>query len=124
MKCSFCQKHIVEAKSGKTTCPECSAVFKIDDRLECIFADTSKMRLPMNGAVCGMCGLVQGDARTLIGVHSRSRGWIWSKFLLETRRRDSGNHGFRRLYARLTPSGSKRNSEQGRRPTPPLHPKG
>jgi hypothetical protein len=51
----------VESKPGKTTCPECSAELEIDDRLECVFADTSKMRLPVNGFVCGVCGLVQGD---------------------------------------------------------------
>ena len=49
----------MEAKPGKTTCPECSAEFEVDDRLECIFADTQKMRLPVNGIVCGGCGLVQ-----------------------------------------------------------------
>jgi hypothetical protein len=61
LKYSFCLKNSVEAKSGKTTCPECSAEFEVDDRLECIFADTQKMRLPVNGTVCGVCGLVQGD---------------------------------------------------------------
>jgi len=63
MKCPFCLNHIVEAKPGKTTCPECSAEFEVDDRLECIFADTSKLRLPVNGTVCGLCGLVQGNER-------------------------------------------------------------
>jgi hypothetical protein len=53
----------VEAKSGKTTCPECLAKFEIDDRLECIFADTEKMRPPVNGFVCNVCGLVQGYER-------------------------------------------------------------
>ena len=61
LKCPFCLDHIIEAKPGKTTCPECSTEFEIDDRLECIFADTSKMRLPVNGFVCWMCGVVQGD---------------------------------------------------------------
>jgi hypothetical protein len=63
LKCSFCLKHNLEAKSGKTTCPECSAEFEIDDRLECIFINPNKLRLPMavNGMVCGVCGLVQGD---------------------------------------------------------------
>ncbi len=58
LKCPFCLNHSVEAKPGKTTCPECSAEFEVDDRLECIFADTSKMRLPVKGFVCGYCGLV------------------------------------------------------------------
>jgi len=61
LKCPFCLNHSLEAKPGKTTCPECSAEFEVDDRLECIFADTQKMRLPVNGMVCGVCGLVQGD---------------------------------------------------------------
>jgi len=61
LKCPFCLNHILEAKPGKTTCPECSTEFEIDDRLECIFADTQKIRLPVNGFVCGVCGLVQSD---------------------------------------------------------------
>jgi hypothetical protein len=60
LKCPFCLNHNLEAKPGKTTCPECSAEFEVDDRLECIFADTKKMRLPVNGFVCGVCGLVKG----------------------------------------------------------------
>ncbi len=63
LKCSFCLKNSVEAKPGKTACPECSAEFEVDDRLECIFADTQKMKLPVNGTVCGVCGLVQGGER-------------------------------------------------------------
>ena len=61
IKCPFCLNRRIEAKPGKTTCAECSAEFEIDDRLECIFADTSKLRLPVNGHICSVCGLVQGD---------------------------------------------------------------
>jgi hypothetical protein len=61
LKCPFCLNHNLEANPGKTTCPECSAEFEVDDRGECIFADTQKMRLPVLGFVCGMCGLIQGD---------------------------------------------------------------
>jgi hypothetical protein len=61
LKCPFCLNHRLEAKPGKTTCPECSAEFEIDDRLECIFANTQKMRLPENGMICGVCGLVRDD---------------------------------------------------------------
>ena len=61
IKCPFCLNDSVEAKSGKTTCPDCSAEFEIDDRLECIFADTQKIRLPVNGFVCSSCGLVQSE---------------------------------------------------------------
>jgi hypothetical protein len=59
LKCPFCLNHNLEAKPGKTTCPECSIEFEIDDRLECMFADIKKMRLPANCFVCGACGLVQ-----------------------------------------------------------------
>jgi hypothetical protein len=36
-----------------TTCPECSTEFEIDDRLEWIFINTEKLRLPVavNGTV-------------------------------------------------------------------------
>jgi len=63
LKCPFCQNTNILAIPGKTTCPECSAEFEIDDRLECIFINPKKLRLPMavNGMVCGVCGLVQGD---------------------------------------------------------------
>jgi hypothetical protein len=61
LKCPFCLNHNMEAKPGKIKCPECSVEFEIDDRLECVFADTSKMRLPVHGIVCSVCGLVQSD---------------------------------------------------------------
>jgi hypothetical protein len=64
LKCPFCLNHSVDAKSGKPTCPECSAEFEVDDRLECVFADTQNLRLPVNGFVCGVCGLVQDDENT------------------------------------------------------------
>ena len=38
---------------------EMGSEFEIDDRLECIFADTDKIRLPAIGIVCGVCGLLQ-----------------------------------------------------------------
>jgi hypothetical protein len=49
-----------EARHGKTQCPVCNATFEIDDRVECVFADTDNIKLPVNGIVCGSCGLVQG----------------------------------------------------------------
>jgi hypothetical protein len=63
LKCPFCQKHNIEAKPGKTTCSDCSAEFEVDDRMECIFINPNKLRLPVavKGTVCGVCGLVQGD---------------------------------------------------------------
>jgi hypothetical protein len=61
LKCPFCLNHSVEAKPEKATCPECSAEFEVDDRIECVFADTQKMRLPVNGFVCVVCGLVQSE---------------------------------------------------------------
>ncbi len=61
IRCPFGLNHKIEAKSGKTTCPECSAEFEVDDRLECIFVNIEKVRLPVYGFVCRVCGLVQGD---------------------------------------------------------------
>ncbi len=59
IKCPFCLKHRLECTPGKTTCPACLAKFEIDDRGECIFADTSNPRMPINGTICMDCGLVQ-----------------------------------------------------------------
>ncbi len=61
LKCPFCLNASVEAKSGRTSCPECLTEFEIDDRLECIFIDMQNMKLSVNGFVCGYCGLVKGD---------------------------------------------------------------
>ena len=61
IRCPFCLNHIEDAKPGKTTCSECSAEFEIDDRLECIFADISKMRFSVKVFVCMVCWLVEGD---------------------------------------------------------------
>ncbi len=38
LKCPFCLSQSVEPKSGKSNCPECSAEFEIDDRMECILS--------------------------------------------------------------------------------------
>ncbi len=69
MKCPLCQNHNLGAKPGKTSCPECSTEFEIDDRLECIFINPNKFRLPVavNGTICGVCGLVQGDEGEICG---------------------------------------------------------
>jgi hypothetical protein len=61
LKCPFCMNHSVVDKPGKTTCPGCGAEFEIDDRMGCIFADTQRLRLPVNGTVCRVCGLVQSN---------------------------------------------------------------
>jgi len=61
LKCPFCLTTSLEVKPGPISCPECLAEFEINDRLECIFVDTLRMKLPVNGFVCGVCGLVQGD---------------------------------------------------------------
>jgi hypothetical protein len=57
LKCPFCWNHNIEAKPGKTTCPDYAAEFEIDNRLECIFINPNKLRLPMavNGTVYGVC---------------------------------------------------------------------
>jgi hypothetical protein len=63
LKCPFCLKHSVEAIPGKTTCPDCSAEFEIDDRGDASLLTPKKMRLPVNGMVCNACGIVQsGEA--------------------------------------------------------------
>jgi len=61
LKCPFCENRCIEAKPGKSKCTECGSEFEIDDRLECIFADTDKIRLPAKGIVCVACGLVQNS---------------------------------------------------------------
>jgi hypothetical protein len=61
LKCPFCENRCIEAKPGKTKCPECESEFEIDDRLECIFADAGKIRLPAIGIVCRVCGLIQDN---------------------------------------------------------------
>ena len=63
LTCSFCLNQYIHAEAGKTCCPVCDAIFEIDDRVECVFADTDSIRLPVNGIVCGSCGLVQGVNR-------------------------------------------------------------
>ena len=63
LTCPFCLNQCTDAESGKTQCPVCDATFEIDDRVEGVFADTENIRLPVNGIVCGSCGLVQGGNR-------------------------------------------------------------
>ena len=59
LKCPFCSNQSIEAKPGLARCPLCAAQFEIDDRLECVFADTVNLLLPAIGTVCGSCGLIQ-----------------------------------------------------------------
>ena len=63
LTCPFCLNHCIHAEPGKTQCPVCNATFEIDGRVECVFADTDNVRLPVNGIVCGSCGLVQSGHR-------------------------------------------------------------
>jgi len=63
LTCPFCLNQCILAEPGRTQCPICDATFEIDERVECVFADTDNMRLPVNGVVCGSCGLVQGVKR-------------------------------------------------------------
>ena len=65
LTCPFCLNQCIDAEPGKTRCPVCSADFEIDDRVECVFADTDNIRLPINGIICGSCGLVQGVNRKI-----------------------------------------------------------
>lgn len=61
IKCPFCTDHSISPISGKTTCPNCFAMFEIDERGECVFVDTNNLRLPAKGTVCPGCGLIQGE---------------------------------------------------------------
>ena len=63
LTCPFCMNQCIQANTGKTRCPMCNAAFEIDDRVECVFADTDNIRLPVNGIICGSCVLVQGVNR-------------------------------------------------------------
>jgi DNA-directed RNA polymerase subunit RPC12/RpoP len=61
LKCPFCENRYIEAESGRHKCFECGSEFDIDDRLECFFANTEKLRLPAKGIVCPWCGLIQNE---------------------------------------------------------------
>jgi hypothetical protein len=59
-KCPFCASNNVRNESGALKCSDCLAEYEIDDRSECIFANTDDLRLPLKGTVCSNCGLLQG----------------------------------------------------------------
>ena len=61
IRCPFCGYYGIEAKPGKSVCPDCDASFEIDDRGECIFVNPDNPKLPIEGTVCPRCGLVQGE---------------------------------------------------------------
>jgi hypothetical protein len=61
--CPFCLNAIAYYNPGEKICPRCQADFEIDDRGECVFVNPDKLRLPINGTVYRMCGLVQGEGR-------------------------------------------------------------
>jgi hypothetical protein len=63
LTCPFCSNQCIEPRQGETRCPVCDVAFEIDDRVECVFADTDDVRLPIYGIVCGSCGLVQSGDR-------------------------------------------------------------
>ena len=63
LTCPFCLNQCIYAEPGKTQCSVRIAAFEIDDRVECVFADTEHIRLPVNGIICGSCGLVLGVNR-------------------------------------------------------------
>ncbi|MCG6910615.1 MAG: hypothetical protein LJE94_10890 [Deltaproteobacteria bacterium] len=61
IECPFCSG-LVEAKlERQMICLECRATFTYDEKLQGIFADTSNLRLPIQGTVCTRCGLVQDE---------------------------------------------------------------
>ena len=67
MKCLIYLKSIDDSNPGEKICPKCQAEFEFDDRGECVFANPDNLRLPINGTVCRVCGLVQGEGRDSYG---------------------------------------------------------
>ena len=61
IKCPFCETGYILPKVGSTGCPKCYVRVWMDDRMECVFVNKSTFRLPIQGTVCGSCGLVQGE---------------------------------------------------------------
>ena len=59
MICPYCREVEIGDNTGPSTCPACKAEFRIDDRGECVFADLERLRMPVHGQVCPVCGLVQ-----------------------------------------------------------------
>jgi hypothetical protein len=59
LSCPFCSKQCIEPGHGKTKCPMCDAAFEFDDRAECVFGDTTEIKLPVFGLICATCGLIQ-----------------------------------------------------------------
>jgi hypothetical protein len=67
MKCPFCLHPIADSNPGEKICPNCHAEFEVDDREECVFANPDKLKLPIKGTICRVCGLVQGEGRDSCG---------------------------------------------------------
>ena len=67
MKCPFCLNPIADPNPGKRICQKCQAEFEIDDRGECVFANPDNLKMPVNGTVCMVCGLVQDTDRDSCG---------------------------------------------------------
>jgi len=63
LKCPFCLNPVVDSNPSEKICPRCQAEFEIYDRGECVFANPDNLRLPINGNVCKVCGMVQGEGR-------------------------------------------------------------
>jgi len=61
LKCPFCEEVCIDARPGEVRCPMCHSEFEIDDRLECVFVNIEKLKLPAKGLVCPLCGLIQND---------------------------------------------------------------
>jgi NMD protein affecting ribosome stability and mRNA decay len=60
-KCPFCASDNVQNESGRKKCRDCLAEYEIDERSECVFANTDSLSLPLKvrGTVCSHCGLLQ-----------------------------------------------------------------
>lgn len=60
IECPFCQG-LVEPVPGRQKCLECKAQFRIDTKLNAIFADIKELKLPVQGTLCPHCGLIQDE---------------------------------------------------------------
>jgi hypothetical protein len=67
LKCPFCRNPIADPNPGEKICQKCQTEFEIDDSGECVFANPGILRLPVNGTVCRVCGLVKGKGRDRCG---------------------------------------------------------
>ena len=52
LTCPFCGESCILPKPGKVRCPICFSKFEVDDRLECMFADTNSQASGKGHCTC------------------------------------------------------------------------